>query len=174
MEQRTIFILVAMFIIVLTSSIYGAMKDKEEKEEKARDAAQKPKHGEYDTLVKGADARTNDKKVHFNEKMNEYNEYSDDDDNTQDVGNDNGNDIDSPFIKQAKAIKKTISSFFDEVFSKWGNQEGIMAVSSVEQPDDDDVVVKSNDVEGMTVRDQFKRAIRRKKRVVRDLFTGRK
>lgn len=173
MEQRTIFILVAMFIIVLTSSIYGAMKDKEEKEEKARDAAQKPKHGEYDTLVKGADTRTNDKKVHFNEKMNKYNEYSDDD-TTQDVSDDHENDIDSPFIKQAKAIKKTLSSFFDEVFSKWGNQEGVMAVSSVEQPDDDDVVVKSNDVEGMTVRDQFRRAIRRKRRVVRDLFTGRK
>jgi len=75
---------------------------------------------------------------------------------------------------KVKYIIKSISKLFKEIFSKWGNQGTIMAPSGMEEMNPDVLSTNTTTVEGLRIREKFKKSVKSGMRNIKDAFGGRR
>ena len=180
MKLRTIFILIAMMIVVLATSAFGVYNDSENSDDTTKhkaDHTQKKAVASKDDAVVGASgAGTSYKnsKSHldvsekadgpyikdgtntYRGKASGYDIHSDAEDSDGGAG-DASDANESEFQKK----KKYISNMFDEIFSKWKSNETIMAPSGLEELET---------TEGFKIREKFKKGARQGMRKLKNAF----
>lgn len=189
MKLRTVFILVAMMLVVVATSAFGVYNDREIEDDipkhhnKKNVPASAPPSTAESTVVGAAGAGTSYKhsKSHLDvsekadgpyikDGTNTYrgkasgydlHGHNDSDSENSDGGNDGNDEPQTEFQKK----KKYISKMFDEIFSKWKSNETIMAPSGIEELVDPD--------EGFKVREKFKKGARQGMRKLKNAFRGR-
>ena len=184
MKLRTIFILVAMMIVVLATSAFGVYKDSEFNDEPVKH--HKPvttASSAADTVVGASGAGTSHKhsKTHLDVSEKANGPYIKDGPNTYrgkasgyDVNGDSdaeGDDSDAVEDEDKNANQsefqkkwKYISNMFEEIFSKWKSNETIMAPSGIEELET---------AEGFRIREKFKKGARQGMRKLKNAFRGR-
>jgi hypothetical protein len=184
MKLRTIFILVAMMVVVLATSAFGVYKDSEVNDEpvKHHKTVTKAAATAADNTVVGASgAGTSHKhsKSHLDVSEKADGPYIKDGTNTyrgtasgyelqgdSDTEDEDGNGKDSDSENQSEFQKKWkyISTMFEEIFSKWKSQETIMAPTGIEEIET---------AEGFRIREKFKKGARQGMRKLKNAFRGR-
>ena len=143
MEKQTIFLLIGMFVIVLISSLYGAINAKAEQEEEKKNHAKNNRANKSANTVKGASS-----------KPAKHSALKSDDSESSDSESDTDTDTDTKNDSPFKKAVNTTKSFLKETFSKWGNTEGGVLV-----PTSKEIDVDSPTYEGMKgVRSEFQAA----------------
>lgn len=92
----------------------------------------------------------------------------DSDDDHSDSDDDNTREPQTEFQRKIKYIK----TIFKEIFSKWNSQETIMAPISIEE-DTDNPLGYGETIEGLNLRNKFKRHSRQGMRKLKNAFRGR-
>jgi hypothetical protein len=191
MKLKTIFILVAMMIVVLATSAFGVYKDSEFNDEPVKH--HKPvtraasgaagAAGAADTVVGASGAGTSHKhsKSHLDVSEKANGPYIKDGPNTyrgkasgynvdgdSDAEGDNSDAVEDEDknTNQSEFQKKWkyISNMFEEIFSKWKSNETIMAPSGIEELET---------AEGFRIREKFKKGARHGMRKLKNAFRGR-
>ncbi len=190
MKLRTIFILVAMMIVVLATSAFGVYNDSELNDDTAVKAHQPPvtksaaSSGTAVVGASGAGTSYKHSKSHldvsekangpyikdgtntYRGKASGYDLHGDSDgdegDGSDSDGDNDGGDSGSGSEFQKKM--KYISNMFEEIFSKWKSQETIMAPSGIEELETP---------EGFKIREKFKKNARQGMRKLKNAFRGR-
>ena len=195
MKPRTIFILVAMMVVVLATSAFGVYNDREIRDDTvkrnkpvAATPVIAPVASDDNTVVGASGAATSYKssKSHLDVSEKADGPYSKDGTNTyrgkvsgydlhsRDGGDSDGGDSDGgdgndddKDANQSEFQKKMkyVSNMFEEIFSKWKSQETIMAPSGIEELVDPE--------EGFKIREKFKRGARQGMRKLKNAFSGR-
>jgi hypothetical protein len=184
MKLRTIFILVAMMVVVLATSAFGVYKDSEFNDEPvkhhkpittatsattdtdkavvgASGAGTSHKHSKshLDVSEKANGPYIKDGTNTYRGKASGYDLHGDGD--AEDDDSDEGVDENqSEFQKKWKYI----SNMFEEIFSKWKSNETIMAPSGIEELET---------AEGFRIREKFKKGARQGMRKLKNAFRGR-
>jgi hypothetical protein len=185
MKLRTIFILVAMMVVVLATSAFGVYKDSEVNDEPVKHHKTVTKAAAAtaadNTVVGASGAGTSHKhsKSHLDVSEKADGPYIKDGTNTyrgtasgydlqgdSDTEDGNGNENDSDSENQSEFQKKWkyISTMFEEIFSKWKSQETIMAPTGIEEIET---------AEGFRIREKFKKGARQGMRKLKNAFRGR-
>lgn len=178
MKLRTIFILVAMMVVVLATSAFGVYKDSEVNDEPVKHHKTVTKVAD-NTVVGASGAGTSHKhsKSHLDVSEKADGPYIKDGTNTyrgtasgydlqgdSDTEDGNGNDSDSENQSEFQKKWKYISTMFEEIFSKWKSQETIMAPTGIEEIET---------AEGFRIREKFKKGARQGMRKLKNAFRGR-
>jgi opacity protein-like surface antigen len=179
MKLRTIFILVAMMVVVLATSAFGVYKDSEVNDEPVKHHKTETKAAADNTVVGASGAGTSHKhsKSHLDVSEKADGPYIKDGTNTYrgtasgydlqgDSDTEDGNENDSDSENQSEFQKKWkyISTMFEEIFSKWKSQETIMAPTGIEEIET---------AEGFRIREKFKKGARQGMRKLKNAFRGR-
>jgi hypothetical protein len=179
MKLRTIFILVAMMVVVLATSAFGVYKDSEVNDEPVKHHKTVTKAAADNTVVGASGAGTSHKhsKSHLDVSEKADGPYIKDGTNTYrgtasgydlqgDSDTEDGNENDSDSENQSEFQKKWkyISTMFEEIFSKWKSQETIMAPTGIEEIET---------AEGFRIREKFKKGARQGMRKLKNAFRGR-
>lgn len=92
---------------------------------------------------------------------------SDDSSSESEYSDDDNIELQSEFQKKLKYI----NTIFEEIFSKWNSQEPIMGPTSVEDPDN--AIELGGTIEGLRIREKFKRHSRQGMRKLKNAFRRR-
>lgn len=189
MKLRTIFILVAMMIVVLATSAFGVYNDRELNDNTDVKAHQPPvnksaasssgtsvvvgasgagtsyKHSKshLDVSEKADGPYIKDGTNTYRGKAGGYDLHGHSDDDDDDGGDGHDDDSDENVSEFQKKMKY-ISKMFEEIFSKWKSQETIMAPSGIEELETP---------EGFKIREKFKKGARQGMRKLKNAFRGR-
>lgn len=191
MKLRTIFILVAMMIVVLATSAFGVYNDSELNDDTAVKAHQPPvtksaasSSGTAVVGASGAGTSYKHSKSHLDVSEKANGPYIKDGTNTyrgkasgydlhgdsdgdEGGGSDSDGDNDGGVSGSGSEFQKKmkyISNMFEEIFSKWKSQETIMAPSGIEELETP---------EGFKIREKFKKNARQGMRKLKNAFRGR-
>jgi hypothetical protein len=187
MKLRTIFILVAMMIVVLATSAFGVYKDSEVNDEPVKHHKPVAAAADTDKVVVGASgAGTSHKhsKSHldvsekadgpyikegpntYRGKASGYDLHADNGDTDIERDGDSDHEDEEKNANQSEFQKKWkyISKMFEEIFSKWKSNETIMAPSGIEELET---------AEGFRIREKFKKGARQGMRKLKNAFRGR-
>ena len=189
MKPRTIFILIAMMVVVLATSAFGVYNDREIRDDTvkrnkpvAATPVIAPVASDDNTVVGASGAATSYKssKSHLDVSEKADGPYSKDGTNTyrgkvsgydlhsRDGGDSDGGSDDADAgddVKETSEFQKKmkyVSNMFEEIFSKWKSQETIMAPSGIEELVDPE--------EGFKIREKFKRGARQGMRKLKNVF----
>lgn len=183
MKLRTIFILVAMMVVVLATSAFGVYKDSEVDDEPVKH--RKPvttasaAASAADTVVGASGAATSHKHSkshldvsekadgpHIKDGTNTYRGTASGYDLQGDSDTEGGDSDEGVDENQSEFQKKWkyISTMFEEIFSKWKSNETIMAPTGIEELETD---------EGFRIREKFKKGARQGMRKLKNAFRGR-
>jgi hypothetical protein len=193
MKPRTIFILIAMMVVVLATSAFGVYNDREIRDDtvkRNKPVAATPVIAsaaslDYNTVVGASGASTSYKssKSHldvsekadgphskdgtntYRGKAGGYDLHSRGESDDNDGDTDAGDDNNDANQSEFQKKMKYVSNMFEEIFSKWKSQETIMAPSGIEELVDPD--------EGFKIREKFKRGARQGMRKLKNAFRGR-
>ena len=186
MKLRTIFILIAMMVVVLATSAFGVYNDREISDDTTKPhatavagATQKDLASKSNVVgASGAGTSYKNSKSHldvsekadgpyvkdgtntYRGKASGYEIHSDAEDSDGGADDDDNDPNQSEFQKK----KKYISKMFDEIFSKWKSNETIMAPSGIEELET---------TEGFKIREKFKKGARQGMRKLKNAFQGR-
>ena len=181
MKLRTIFILVAMMIVVLATSAFGVYNDRELNDNTdvkpssgtsvvvgASGAGTSYKHSKshLDVSEKADGPYIKDGTNTYRGKAGGYDLHGHSDDDDGGDGHDDGGDSDGgeEIVSEFQKKMKYISKMFEEIFSKWKSQETIMAPSGIEELETP---------EGFKIREKFKKGARQGMRKLKNAFRGR-
>ena len=188
MKLRTIFILVAMMVVVLATSAFGVYKDSEVDDEPvkhrkpvttAASAAASAAAASADTVVGASGAATSHKHSkshldvsekadgpHIKDGTNTYRGTASGYDLQGDSDTEGGDSDEGVDENQSEFQKKWkyISTMFEEIFSKWKSNETIMAPTGIEELET---------AEGFRIREKFKKGARQGMRKLKNAFRGR-
>ncbi len=110
-----------------------------------------------------------------NDSDSDSNSDSNSDSDSDSDSKSNGGDNDTKSSEsKVKYIIKSISKLFKEIFSKWGNQGTIMAPSGMEEMNPDVLSTNTTIVEGLRIREKFKKSVKSGMRNIKDAFGGRR
>jgi len=195
MKPRTIFILIAMMVVVLATSAFGVYNDREIRDDtikRNKPVAAKPVIAsaaalDDNTVVGASGASTSYKssKSHldisekadgphskdgtntYRGKAGGYDLHSrgESDDDDADGRSDAGDDNIDANQSEFQKKMKYVSNMFEDIFSKWKSQETIMAPSGIDELVDPD--------EGFKIREKFKWGARQGMRKLKNAFRGR-
>jgi len=183
LKPRTIFILIAMMIVVLATSAFGVYTDSVNNDDAPKHHKPVPMASSSENNVVGASgAATSHKhsKSHLDVSEKTDGPYIKDGTNVYrgkasgydlpgdgdgDGENDNDNESDNDANQsEFQKKKKYISKMFEEIFSKWKSNETIMAPSGIEELETP---------EGFKIREKFKKGVRQGMRKLKNAFGGR-
>jgi hypothetical protein len=202
MKLRTVVILLLMACIVVLTSAFGTYQDGIEKHNELEFKHEKKKEKKVNSSssnetvniskdivgASGAGTSYKQSQSHLNvaEKVdrpyvkdgpNEYRgkasgyDIHDSDSDSDSDDTDSENDKDEPKTEFQRKLKY-IKTIFKEIFSKWNSQETIMAPISVEEDPDNPLGTGSN-IEGLQIREKFKKHSRNGIRKLKNAFRGR-
>ena len=179
MKLRTIFILVAMMVVVLATSAFGVYKDSEVNDEPVKHHKTVTKAAADNTVVGASGAGTSHKHSkshldvsekadgpHIKDGTNTYRGTASGYDLQGDSDTEGGDSDEGVDENQSEFQKKWkyISTMFEEIFSKWKSNETIMAPTGIEELET---------AEGFRIREKFKKGARQGMRKLKNAFRGR-
>jgi hypothetical protein len=198
MKLRTIAILILMACIVILTSAFGAYQDgiekqkeiefkhEKKKEKEDNSSSSKPKVNNDIVGASGAGTSYKQSQSHldvsekvdrpyvkdgpnaYRGKASGYEIRDGDDSDSDEDSNDENYEPKTEFQRKIKYIK----TIFEEIFSKWTAQETIMAPISIEE-DPDNPLGPGGTIEGLRIREKFKKHTRQGMRRLKNAFRGR-